>query len=199
VVNPECAAGSTRHHVPPNHKVNPKVNPKENRNAVAELSSTCQADGQQSDQITASAEVQAPPAPRIEDTQRLMPRASDLPFKWIGSGLSRGLDGKPVTGLDNNGTAHLLAGHAGKNRVMLDVAARMVCDAARIDHAWRGDWWILVGWLNEGFQLQKHIVQAITGVVGRRVKSEKGYTRPSTLRYFDTPIREYVAARREAA
>ncbi len=128
-----------------------------------------------------------------------MPRANDQPFKWIGSGLSRGLDGKPITELDEKGTAHLLAGKSGVNRVVLSHAAQRVCEAARIDPSWRGDWGILVGWLNEGFSLSKHIIPAITGLVARRVKTEKGYTRPSTLRYFDAAIREYVEAHREAA
>jgi hypothetical protein len=128
-----------------------------------------------------------------------MPRASDAPFKWIGSGLSRGEDGKPVIGLDKQGGQHLLAGKAGVNRIMLDYAARTLCEAARIDQSWRGDWWVLVGWLNEGFDLKDHIIPAITNLVARRVKTEKGYTRPSTLRYFDAAIKEYAAAHREAA
>ena len=136
----------------------------------------------------------------MEDTRHLMPRANDPPFRWIpATAYSLGQDGKPITGLDRTGTAHLLAGKTGQNRAMLDIAARKICEAARIDLSWRGDWWILVGWLNEGFDVNDQIVPAITALVERRVKSPKGYQRPSTLRYFDAAIREYIAAHREAA
>ena len=154
---------------------------------------------QHADQITASAEVAAPPAPSIADQRRLMPRVIDKPFIWVGSGLSNGHDGKPIVMLDKQGTPRLVAGIEARNRVFLDYAAMRVCEAARIDKTWRGDWPTLVGWLNDGFDLANHIVPAITALVERQAKSERGYKQPSTLRYFTAAIREYAAARREAA
>ena len=92
----------------------------------------------------------------------------------------------------------LVAGIPGVNRVMVDYAARQVCLASLKQPTWRGDWHYLVGWLDEGFELHKHIIPAIEGFVARRQKSDKGYDPPSTLWCFDAIIREYVAKCRAA-
>jgi uncharacterized protein YdaU (DUF1376 family) len=152
---------------------------------------------QHADQISASAEVTAPKPLSID--RHLMPRANDKPFRWLGSGLARGSDGKPQIGLDDNGTQHLLAGRMGWNRVMLDDAALKICNSARIEPSWRGDWNTLVQWLDEGLHMEKHILPAIATLVERQVKSERGYRQPSTLRYFGSAIREYAAAHQDDA
>ena len=47
--------------------------------------------------------------------------------------------------------------------------------------------------------MEKHILPAITTLVERQVKSERGYRQPSTLRYFASAIREYAAAHQDDA
>ncbi len=150
----------------------------------------------------ASASVPAPaPAPAPEqptiDPRRLMPRANDPPYIWVGSGLSRGPDGQPRTTIHKMKT-HLVAGPE-KNRCMVDYAAQQVAKAALKDPSWRGDWNILVEWLNEGLDLDRHIIPAITETVRKRLDSPKGYPNPNTLRYFSAAIREYAARSRAAA
>ena len=97
--------------------------------AVAELSVQ-----QQSDQIAASAEVTAPPAPRMEDTRHLMPRANDPPFRWIGSGISH-RPGRQADHRARQDTApHTCspARQVGTGPCSI-IAARKICEAARID------------------------------------------------------------------
>jgi hypothetical protein len=143
-----------------------------------------------------STEPAAEPEPVNE--RHLMPRASDPPHRWIGSGLSRGPDRQPRTVLVDM-KPRLVAGKPGVNRVMVDHAARDVCRAGLYELSSRLDWNVLVDWLDEGLDLSLHIVPAINEVVEKQSKGSNGYKQPRTLRYFTAPIREYAARRGAAA
>ena len=150
---------------------------------------------QGSDAPTIEAAPADPPEP-VND-RNLMPRANDPPYRWVGSGLSRGPDGQPRTMLQGM-VPHLVAGKPGVNRVVLDVAARNVCTAGLYAHTSKLDWNVLVDWIDEGFDVDLHIVPAIEELVARQQKGTKGYRQPGTLRYFDGPLREFVARSRAA-
>ena len=105
---------------------------------------------------------------------------------------------KPRTVLEKM-EPRLVAGTPGLNRVMVDHAARDVCRAALIEPSWRGDWRTLVGWLDEGLDLNLHILPAIKDVVARQSRGDKQYRQPNTLRYFTAAIREFAKRERAAA
>lgn len=92
----------------------------------------------------------------------------------------------------------LIAGKHGVNRVMVDDVARRICTAALIDPSWRGDWHVLVNWLDEGLDAHQHILPAIRDVVERPTEGPEGYRQPQTHRYFDAAIREYAQRCRAA-
>lgn len=68
----------------------------------------------------------------------------------------------------------LIAGKHGVNRVMVDDVARRICTAALIDPSWRGDWHVLVNWLDEGLDAHQHILPAIRDVVERPTEGAGG-------------------------
>ncbi len=74
----------------------------------------------------------------------------------------------------------------------LNVAAALLCEAAGLGLDWRGDWRLLIGWLRDGLDFHDVILPAV-----QRVASRPSYQPPSTLRYFESVVRE--AARRMRA
>lgn len=67
----------------------------------------------------------------------------------------------------------------------LDSAMERICDAARINTAaWAGNERPLIKWLADGYEPEP-IVEVV-----RRIADRPGYQPPSTLAYFDKPVRQ---------
>jgi hypothetical protein len=72
------------------------------------------------------------------------------------------------------------------NGWQINVAADLVCEAARINDAnWRGDWRPLIAWLRDGADLHDHVLPAI-----KRIAARPNYRPPASLRYFDSAVRQ---------
>ncbi len=69
--------------------------------------------------------------------------------------------------------------------MQLNVAAGLLCVAAGLGLDWRGDWRLLINWLRDGLDFHDVILPAV-----QRVASRPSYQTPSTLRYFESAVRE---------
>lgn len=115
--------------------------------------------------------------PQPTEKPQQMPARNDPPHLW--ASLADGWE------IDKNGVRSPVVGGA-----YLNIAADMVCDAARINAvSWRGDWRPLVAWLRDGLDLNQQIIPAI-----RRVAERQNYVPPRSLKYFDDAVRERRAA-----
>lgn len=139
------------------------------------------------------------PTAAMPSRYHTMPRLSDKPHVWLGSGL--GIDrktGKPLVTLDENGVPHLVVAGPmpGGIRTSMERAARAVCNAAKVGnphHRW--DWNVLADWLALGFTPDVHIIPAI-----KQVAAQPSYRSvPLTLRYFDAAIRNYARLHEDEA
>jgi len=118
-------------------------------------------------------------AARDAGASPMMPSLNDSPDLWLHLTDKREVD---ATG---DGATHAVAGG-----YYLDVAAALVCEAAKLDGYARGlDWRPLAGWMNEGIDLHEQILPAIRGVAARG-----SYKPPRFLTYFDAAVRERTAA-----
>jgi hypothetical protein len=102
----------------------------------------------------------------------IMPRLGARPDDWVHLSDKREVE---------DGVTHAVIGGA-----YIDVAAKLVCEAARINEVnWAGDWRPLIAWLRDGFSLHDDILPGI-----RRIAARSSYQPPRKLSYFDDPIRK---------
>jgi Protein of unknown function (DUF1376) len=103
---------------------------------------------------------------------KFRPKVGDPPDEWFG------LTGKQETDPDD-GVEHAVAGGS-----YLDVAAGLVCEAAKINPvSWAGDWRPLIRWLEAGADLHDLILPVV-----RKRAERPNYQPPASLEWYSKEI-----------
>lgn len=118
---------------------------------------------------------------------RVMPRRSDPEHLWLALGDGHEVEADQATGRPVRRTC--------RNGWQLLVLAELVCQAALIhDERWRGDWWTLTTWLDEGIDPHAVILPTIKRCAARAKGGAIG-----RLSYFDKAVREAAGLPAERA
>lgn len=121
----------------------------------------------------------APPDRVVQFT----PRVTDPPGKWLHLSAQRECDPDDMVT------------HAVVGGTYLDVAARLVCDAAKINPvSWAGDWRPLIKWLEAGADLHDLILPVV-----RKRAERPNYQPPASLEWYSREIMDLLVPQPQRA